>query len=180
MKYYAPFTKSDWAILTAIEGGFRADEAGNIFSPSGTMLSNNSPKLSGHLSISLKDPDNRCKPVLAHRFVACYFWGVNALLAECVRHLNDVPNDNKITNLAAGTFKENKADIPRSKLSAIGKAAAPGLILRSRKLTDKQIQQMRQIRETTGLAYNKIAMSFGVSTMAAYRAVTRQSWSNVE
>lgn len=173
------FSKSDMCILESIEKGYVADAHGNIYTPEGRCLSKSSFKQSGHLSVSLRDCDNKCKPVLAHRLIAAYFYGVNALLAQCVRHLNNKPSDNRKDNLAYGTYKENRADIPREALVAMGKRHAAELIANSRKLTDDQIKSMRSIRKETKAPYAKIAEQFGVSAMTAYRAINYQSWEGV-
>lgn len=175
----SPFSKSDWAIMCAVDAGYSADACGNIYTPSGRLLSNRSAKRGGHLSISLRDQNGKCKPVLAHRLVAYFFYGVDALLAQCVRHLNDVPNDNRKENLAYGTHKENRADIPSEKLSEIGKAHAEAFVARSRKLTDEQVRRMRLLRAECKTPYHKLAKQFGVTTMTAYRAVVKQSWGNI-
>jgi hypothetical protein len=176
-----PLSKSDWAIMYAVESGYTANKNGDIFTAEGKMLSKSSQKRSGHLSITLLDPSGtkKIQPVLAHRFIAYYFYGVNALLAECVRHLNDIPNDNRVCNLAYGTKKENRADIPKERLSIIGKAKAPMLVERSRKLSDEDIRDLRNTRENTGVSYAKLAKTFKVSTMTAYRACVGQSWGDV-
>jgi hypothetical protein len=172
-----PLSKSDWVILCALESGYVADDDGNIFNPKGIKLTDRSAKRSGHLSISLRSPIGKCQPVLAHRFIAAFHWGINALMSECVRHLNDVPNDNRKSNLAYGTLSENRNDIPKARLSAISKANAPALVARSRKLSDADVIAMREARKNTGKPYKTLGEDFGVSTMTAYRAINYQSWS---
>jgi len=172
---------SDRFILRAIELGYSADREGNMYLPSGE-LAKTTPKKSGHLShtLYLDGLNSRgYQAVLVHRFVAAYFLGEDALKAQCIRHLNDVPTDNRLDNLAPGSFKENRADIPRETLSRIGKERAHLLVERCRVLTDKDVLGMRALRANQGLPYHKIASIYGVSTMTAYRAVTKQSWKEV-
>jgi hypothetical protein len=98
---------------------------------------------------------------------------------ECVRHLNDIPHDNRLCNLALGSKKDNRADIPKEKLSEISKKSAHLLVERSRKLTDDDIKLMREVYKTTNKSYATIAEEFGVAPMTAYRAITKQSWKGV-
>jgi len=176
-----PLSKSDLTIMLGVQLGYYADSAGKIYRKDGHEMSSGSVKRSGHLSVSLPDPSGskKCQPVLAHRFIAYYFFGVDALLHQCVRHLNDEPSDNRVVNLAPGSFKQNRADICKEKLSKIGKKNAPRFIEQSRKLTDCQILEMRKLRDSTGLAYAKIGRLFGVAAMTAYRAITKKSWSSI-
>lgn len=177
---YPTLSLSDKRIIVAVLEGYYADTAGNVFNPSGKLLRGSPKPDSGHLSITFKRAlSERPIPVLLHRFVAYYFLGVDALLKQCIRHRNDSPIDNRIDNLVPGTKAENRADIPRAKLSAIAKLLAPKLVARSRKLSDDDIRSMRIDYAYLGVSYATLAKKYSVSTMTAYRAVTKQSWSNV-
>lgn len=170
---------SDEVIIEAIEKGYYADCDGNIYNKAGRKLSA-CPKRDGHLSVTFNIKRNgRKRPVLAHRFIAYYFYGDDLFNNECVRHLNDVPSDNRLCNLALGSFKENRADIPKEVLSRNAKKNAHLLVERSRKLLDEDIILMRNVCKDTNKSFATIAKEFGVSTMTAYRAITKQSWSNV-
>ena len=175
-------SKSDRAIVEAVELGYTADEEGNIYSPTGRKLSNRSRKKSGHISVTLKLKgfnERGSVPVLAHRLVAYYFFGKEMFENECVRHLNDVPWDNRLKNLALGSMKENRSDIPREIICSNAKKHAHKLVSRSRKLTDQDILDMRAEREDNNTPYYKLGPMFGVTAMTAYRAVTKQSWKDV-
>lgn len=172
---------SDRLIVAAKEAGYTADTSGAVYSPSGNVVTG-SPKRSGHLSITLTvNGVNRrgYGSVLAHRFVAYYFMGAAVFEHELVRHINDIPDDNRLTNLALGSKKENRADIPRHVISNNAKKHAGKLVARSRKLSDADVQNLRNDRETLGLSYCTLANNYGVSTMTAYRAVNRQSWREI-
>ena len=172
-------SKGDRYIVMAKKHGYTADELGNIYSPLGRKLTGGTSK-SGHKNfMPCVVPRHERITVLWHRFVAYFFLGDEVFKHAVVRHLNDDPSDNRIENLKPGSFKENRNDIPKEKLSAIAKEKAPKLVERSRKLTDLQVLEMRRLRQATGIAYNKIADLFSVTTMTAYRAVNKQCWSNV-
>jgi len=46
-------------------------------------------------------------------------------------------------------------------------------------LTNEKVQKMRDTRKHTGISYKKLAEEFNVTTMTAYRAVNKQSWSHI-
>jgi hypothetical protein len=172
-------TKSDCLIKLAVEAGYTADEQGNIYKPDKTLIKGGQGR-SGHLNFipNVVERKNRSS-VLAHRFIMYFFYGDELFKHNVVRHLNDVPNDNRLSNLAFGSYKDNRADIPKEKLSFIAKQKASLLVERSRKLSDKDVVEMRSLRQQDNLSYAKLGDLFGVVTMTAYRAVNKQSWSSV-
>lgn len=172
---------SDRFIIAASGVGYYADDNGQVFRPDGSVQPTSSAK-SGHLRMTLYVTglnDRGWATVLVHRFVAYCHFGYSIFEYELIRHLNDIPWDNRPTNLARGSKKENRADIPREVLSAIAKRNAPALVARSRKLTDVDVQSMRLDRDLQGLSYGNLAVIYGVSTMTAYRAVNKQSWKDI-
>ena len=172
-------SKSDCLIVLAKEKGYTADRQGNIFTPEGNKLVGSRSK-TGHLNF-IPNVVERSKrsSVLAHRFIAYYFFGEELFKHPLVRHLNDDPSDNRLCNLALGSHKDNRADIPKEKLSLIAKTNAPALVERSRKLTNEDVLSMRKERELTKMSYKKLGDVYGVGAMTAYRTVNKQSWSNV-
>ncbi len=172
-------SKSDKLIVLAKAAGYYANKDGVIFSPEGRPLKGGTAK-SGHKNfLPCVCPRAQRSSVLQHRFVAYYFLGDDVFNWPLVRHKNDIPSDNRINNLALGTYKENRADIPTETLSAIGKANVGGLIERSRKLSNFDIHALRAKRKFTGASYKKLGDLFGVTTMTAYRAINKQCWSNI-
>lgn len=65
------------------------------------------------------------------------------------RHLNDIPGDNRLENLAWGTQTENMADAKRN-----------GLI--RHKLTPDQVQEMRRLYRE-GVSKTRLAERFGIT-----------------
>ncbi len=172
-------TKSDRLIIMAKEAGYAADESGDIFTPAGRKISGGVSR-SGHINfVPTVVPKGQRSSVLAHRFITYYFVGDELFNHQVVRHLNDVPNDNRWVNLALGSFKDNRGDIPKEKLRKIALVNAPALVARSRKLQDCDIIRMRELRASEGVPYHKIADAYSITTMTAYRAINKQSWGNV-
>lgn len=168
---------TDRVIKYALKKGYWADENGNVYSPSGRRM-RGPINSTGYKTLTLVNPlhPRGFCTILFHRFIAAYFHGEVVLSAPCIRHLDDVRTNNNPDNLAPGTYKDNRNDIPKEKLSMAAKPNAHLLVARSRKLTDEDIASMRHEREQTGLAYNKLAKKYGVTTMTAYRCCVGQSW----
>lgn len=68
---------------------------------------------SGHRTVTLQNPGSKSKRVKIHRLVAKAFLP-NPGGLPYVRHLNDVPGDNRLTNLAWGTNSDNQKDSIRN------------------------------------------------------------------
>lgn len=68
---------------------------------------------STHLHVALFGPNGR-REMRVHAAVALAFIGPKPDWAECIRHLNDVPTDNRVENLAYGTMRDNALDAVRN------------------------------------------------------------------
>ena len=69
----------------------------------------------GYKVINLKTKDKKVKSCGVHALKAkAYLFGPNPLGATLVRHLNDVKTDNRLINLAWGTFSDNIQDSIRN------------------------------------------------------------------
>lgn len=111
--------ESDYPIIKSIEGkqGYFADSEGNIYTLwtnkgyHGLVMQARFKKLkfskskSGHLVVSF----GRKEKELVHRVIYRTFVG-EIPDGYVVRHLNDIPSDNRVVNLTAGTQKENMMD----------------------------------------------------------------------
>jgi len=170
-------------IIKAKEKGYTATQDGKVFDKNLREIKGSPLKTSGHLRITLyADGVNKngyCS-VLKHRFIAYYFLGDVVFEHDLIRHKNDISDDNRIENLIPGSYVDNRRDIPREKLSAASKKISHLLIERSRKLENSSIAEMRELYSSGKFSYLKLSKLFNVSTMTAYRAVTRQSWKGVE
>lgn len=170
---------SDRIIIESKVKGYYATPDGGVYSPSGKLLSGGKTKHGHRTFTPAVYPDGRRGCALQHRFVAYFFMGNEVFSYACVRHLNDIPGDNRIENLALGSYKDNSQDMPLEKRKKRSVGAGYRLAEIQRKLSDIQILEMRKIRVDTNMPFYKIAKQFGVSTMTAYRTVTKQSWAAV-
>lgn len=170
---------SDRIIIESKVKGYYATPDGGVYSPSGKLLSGGKTKHGHRTFTPAVYPDGRRGCALQHRFVAYFFMGNEVFSHACVRHLNDIPGDNRIGNLALGSYKDNSQDMPIEKRKARSVGAGKRLAETQRKLSDSQIIEVRKIRAETNMPFNKIAKQFGISTMTAFRAATKQAWAEV-
>jgi len=170
---------SDKAIVLAKKQGYTADRYGAVFRPDGKELLGSKLNTSDHLRVTLYVQGLNSRghaSVLKHRFISYFFYGEEVFRHDTVRHKNDLGSDNRLENLALGSFKENRADIPKEIISANAKKHAYKLVERSRKLSDEDVTEIRKLRFENEMPYYKIADMFDISTMTAYRAANHQSW----
>lgn len=99
----------------------------------------------GHLGFGFVLPDGRTKYVYYHRLMANAFID-NPNRLPIVRHLNDNPHDNDITNLAWGTYYDNHRDcVENGHYKPFDK-----------KITLKVIETMKQPVKCTNLGTNEV------------------------
>lgn len=170
---------SDRLIIEAKSAGYYADDVGNIYSPKGKVLIGGKTNKGHRTFTPAVYPDGKRGCALQHRFIAYFFFGDEIFNHACVRHVNDIPNDNKIYNLVLGSYKDNALDIPVEKRKERSKGAGKRITEQNRKLTDIQIYEMRKHRLVHNTSYKALAKMVGVTTMTAYRAVNKQSWNNI-
>jgi hypothetical protein len=118
-----------------------------------------------YLGFTLADQSGKLRPVYLHRLVAENFYGPPPEGMECCHNDGDRLN-NSLWNLRWDTHAANEADKVVRNVPC--------------KLTSEQVRQMRQMREETGKSYKIIASHFGITTMTAFRAITKQTWAEVQ
>lgn len=130
-----PVFDSKDCIVRAFEMGYRVTEEGVVMAPSGNPAKVYSkPGSYFHISV----PTCR-KPIAVHRLAAYQKFGNVALEAECVRHLNDKKQDNRLLNISYGSRSDNQMDIPDEKRKLMGRRRNKN----NRQLSDEQVKQMR-------------------------------------
>jgi len=130
-------------------------------------------KMGGYFGLSILRNDGLLERGYLHRFICEAHHGACPEEMEC-RHMDSDKLNNAASNLKWGTRSENAADKERHGTAPIGESNPMS------KLTEISVVMMRKIRSETGNSYAKIGKQFGVSTMTAFRAVTKQSWENVK
>lgn len=114
-----------WKSVEGYEGSYEVSDRGKVRSlPRTVTRSDGVVQFHAGRELSLKqNPSGRVivqlsshgkmTPFLVHRLVALAFLP-NPENHPIVRHLNDVPNDNRVSNLAWGTYSENQIDRVRN------------------------------------------------------------------
>lgn len=128
-----------------------------------------SPNEFGYLRGSFIADDGKKYSRLVHRLVLLTFVGPCPDGMDA-RHLNGIPGDNRLTNLAWGTPKENAADKARHGTTARGEKSNRGI------LTEADIVAIRSSPETN----DDIAARFGVNPATISRIRSGESWSHVK
>jgi HNH endonuclease len=109
-----------------------------------------------------------------HRFSwTMHFGEIPQGLKVC--HRCDNPLCIRPDHLFVGTQRENVEDAFRKgRLKPYRRRV--GVNHHMAKLTAEDVVAMRELRNATGVSYQRIARRFKVSTMTAYRAVVGQAW----
>jgi len=94
---------------------------------------------------------------------------------QVLRHLNDNPADNRIENLAWGTYSDNNADAIRN-----GKFhSQKGVLHGGAKLTDDKVREIRRLYATGNFTQQELALKFGVAQSVISDIVKRKKWKHV-
>jgi len=97
---------------------------------------------------------------------------------QVLRHLNDDPTDNRIENLAWGTYSDNMADAIRN-----GKHKPPPIHMGEAnshaKLTEDQVREIRRLYATGNFTQQELALEFGVTRQTVSYIVRRKIWKHV-
>ncbi len=167
-------------------GYYEADSEGNIWScarvvastryPSGTKKVRErilKPFLDkrGYGSVHLGLPDGYRRGNV-HQLVAAAFHGPKPESAECVRHLDDNPRNNRPENLAYGTFLDNVADSIRN--GTFPRAEKNGAAL----LTNAQVIEIKE-RILAGARTGELAREYDVSAQAISCLKSGRNWASI-
>jgi hypothetical protein len=104
-------SKNTQNVLLAFRKGYRVTASGEVESASGRIRKLSQTKW-GHYTFTVGIPKSgRTGHVLVHRLAAYQKFGDAFLEAECVRHLDGCPTNNRADNIAIGTHSDNMMDI---------------------------------------------------------------------
>ena len=115
------------AIIYADKKGYVARKDGAIISPSGKELSLSTLNniRSQYRQFGVWFEDKTCT-LRVHQFVAYQKFGMKAVKADVVRHLDGNSLNNAWKNIGIGTLSENAMDIPREVRLARAKKGGAG------------------------------------------------------
>jgi len=156
---------SDWARVRRIAGG-RGARAGRI------LKQRTDPN--GYLYVILclhgKRTTHRVHHLMANAFLA-----PKSSTDQVLRHLNDDPADNRIENLAWGTYSDNMADSVRNGTAFVAKGSANY----NAKLHDDKVREIRRLYATGEFTLHELGLRFGVSDRTISKIVRRQTWKHI-
>ena len=113
-------------------------------------------------------------PQLVHRLLAFAFIGPPPFEGAYVRHLNDVPDDNRIENLAWGTAQDNADDSKRNGSRLIGSRATRA------KLTESDVVALREAVRGGASPKDAVeALQLQIDSGTASRAIRGENWAHV-
>lgn len=159
--------KEEWREVPGFPGYFVSDQ-GRVRGRRGWVLKVSTNKR-GYKYVSLWTPDvQTCRTV--HRLVLETFVGPRPAGQLC-RHLNGVPDDNRLPNLRWGTHQENADD----KVSHGTQSRHHG---GRAKLSPEQVAEIRATDTTVYGSQTALARKFGVTQMTIANAATGRLYRN--
>lgn len=126
----------------------------------------------GRKILILKDLDGQKKNFKVHRLVLQAYVGPCPEGLECC-HNDGNPSNNKLENLRWDTKQNNVKDKRRHGTILSGEKAG------SSKLKEKDIIDIKTLRETTDLSYSKIGKIYNVDGSTIYKIVKNKRWKHL-
>jgi hypothetical protein len=158
----------DWLPMVGFPNYF-VSSFGNVRSIRGPLKPMRIPN--GYLTVAPCKNGKNCRRYV-HHLVLEAFVGPRPSGTEC-RHLNGNRQDNKKSNLAWGTRRQNSAD------KVLHGTANSGTRNGGAKLTEKQVWEILELNSQKKMNQQMIAKMYGVSTGAVLRIVTGKRWSHL-
>jgi len=149
-------SKSTEVVKLAVAKGYRVTSTGRVRGPRGRRKLKATDR--GHLTFTVRN-GAEVFPVLVHKLAAYQKFGEDALVEGVeVRHKNNVPGDNRQSNLLLGSKSDNVLD----QLESVRLRRAAHAARKQRKLTDAQVRRLRTDREK-GALYVELCEKYGIS-----------------
>lgn len=162
-------TQNRRAIELAYKKGYRVTEEGELIGLKGDPLKVKAYGKQRYPTFTVNGVSftkSGIKSIRVHQFAAYCFYG-EAMFEDgiIVRHLNDNPYDFSKENIALGTDKDNKADIPMRKRS----------YMTARRLSFEQAEEIRGLFDK-GVNSVDISERYGITRNYVYDIVNYRSW----
>lgn len=141
------------------------------------LMSPYKEKRGGHLFIDLH-VDGNDRKTQVHTLVLETFVGPKPNGTEC-RHLNGVPDDNRVENICWGTRQENADDRERHGVNVGCRGNVKGEVNGSAKLVTDRVLKMRALHATGKFTLASLGRIFGVSSVMVRFIVKREAWTHI-
>lgn len=172
-------------LIAGFDGFYKVSDTGLIWScyPKGRLtrerpvikgdwvLRRQTQHKAGHMMVSLSFAGKRGS-YYVHRLILEAFVGPCPEGMEC-RHLNGIPNDNRLENLEWSTYQINQMDRAKHGTSNRGERCA------SSRLTKDQVIKIRKKYAAGKITYRELAEIYEVSQSTVYELITRQTWKHI-
>ena len=129
-------------------------------------------KRNGYRQVGLYDERGDATSLHVHVVVLLTFVGPRPEGCPHTRHLNGIPHDNRLENLAYGTAKENTADQIRHGTEVRGSRVG------SSKLTEEQVREIKRLL-AVGEKQDPLALRFGVSQAQISKIAIGEAWKHI-
>lgn len=116
--------------------------------------------------------NNVAKSYNVHRLVVAAFLGPPPTVHHEVRHLDGRRNNNRMTNLAWGTHKENGQDMIRHGHTKLIRGSQIGIS----KLTEQQVRMIKK----SDLTPKQLSIDLGVSRRTINRILCGDIWKHIQ
>lgn len=150
-------SKHKLAVIEASAKGYYVDDEGEVISPKGIVRKCKINK-SGYKTFNIK-VKGKCLIVLVHKLCAYKKYGYQALLCDCVRHLDGNPLNNKPNNIDIGSLSDNMLDMPKEKRVEIARHASS---CTENYHPDDIVEQIKQFKKSH--SYNETMREFNISS----------------
>lgn len=124
-----------------------------------------------------RESDGGREDIGIHRLLLLTFVGPCPEGMEC-RHLNDVPDDNRLENICWGTRKEQAKDRKKNGNSHY-RAASRGEEQWCSKLTEEKVREIKKLKTNERGAITRVGKMFGVSSAAVWLIWAGRNWRHV-
>jgi len=127
----------------------------------------------GYLSVTLCLHGKQTNHLI-HHLVADAFLPAKCPTDTVVRHLNDDRLDNRVENLARGTYSDNLSDA-----FCNGRSSPRGCSHGMAKLTEDDVREIRRLYVMGCISQRELALRFGVDRVTIGRIVLRKNWKHI-
>jgi hypothetical protein len=164
--------KTKLAIRCAYSKGYKVLRSGILVTPSGLRTLGRLDD--GYMSFTVSTSTGK-RRVRVHRLVAYQKYGEAAMGSGIVtRHKNNIPTDNRWSNILIGTNSDNMMDRPAEDRVDKARNAASYL----RKLTPKQVRDIRKKRKG-GAKYSELCTEYSIRKSTLSYVINRITYADV-
>jgi len=166
-----------WKSVVGYEGWYAVSNIGRVCRVATGRVLKQQVCSHGYLIVTLCVHGKKTNSLVSH-LVADAFLPPSGPTDTVVRHLNDIKIDNRVENLAWGTYSDNLRDAYRN-----GKNKPPPIHIgeanSSATLAEDQVREIRRLYATGKFSQRELALRFGVAQSVISDIILRKIWKHV-